>query len=112
MRYPDYAVTCVRPLLGGFLLIALLLLLCPPQAGLGQVSDGSAPAADLVGAYFGQATPGTIPTVFAPGIVSIPSYHEHSSPVFSQDGREVYWSAQCLDVGAGSMLQFGRLVEN
>ena len=99
MRYPDDAVRCVRTLLGGSLVIALLLLLCPPQAGLGRVSDGPAPAAGLEGAYFGQATPGRIPTVFAPGIVSIPTYHEHSSPAFSQDGTEVYWSAQCLYEG-------------
>jgi Tol biopolymer transport system component len=33
------------------------------------------------------------PEVFAPGIISRPDYHEHSSPAFSPDGSEVYWSA-------------------
>jgi len=36
------------------------------------------------------------PEVFASGIVSRSDYHEHSSPAFSPDGKEVYWSAYCV----------------
>ena len=39
----------------------------------------------------GQTPPGSTPRVFAPGIVST-DHHEHSSPTFSPDGKEAYWS--------------------
>jgi hypothetical protein len=45
----------------------------------------------LKGPYLGQKPPGMIPKIFAPDIVST-GHHEHSSPAFSADGREVYWS--------------------
>ena len=45
----------------------------------------------LTGPYLGQKPPGMTPEIFAPGIITT-EYHEHSSPVFSPDGREVYWS--------------------
>ena len=41
--------------------------------------------------YLGQTPPGDTPKVFAPGIVSTKSL-EHSSPTFSPDGTEIYWS--------------------
>ena len=41
--------------------------------------------------YLGQVPPGTTPELFAPGIVTT-GHHEHSSPTFSPDGREMYWS--------------------
>jgi Tol biopolymer transport system component len=50
----------------------------------------------LKGPYLGQNPPGITPEVFAPGIVSRSDYHEHSSPAFSPDGKEVYWSAYCV----------------
>ena len=53
----------------------------------------------LTGRYLGQKPPGLIPEIFAPGIVSKSDYHEHSSPTFSSDGKEVYWSAQCMYEG-------------
>jgi len=43
------------------------------------------------GPYLGQPPPNTTPSLFAPGIVTT-GYHEHSSPAFSPDGSEVYWS--------------------
>ena len=43
------------------------------------------------GAYLGQKPPGKIPEIFAPGVITT-EYHEHSSPAFSLDGSEVYWS--------------------
>ena len=45
----------------------------------------------LKGPYLGQKPPGMKPKIFAPGILST-GHHEHSSPAFSADGREVYWS--------------------
>lgn len=45
----------------------------------------------LKGPYLGQKPPGMTPELFAPGIITT-EYHEHSSPAFSKDGKEVYWS--------------------
>ena len=45
----------------------------------------------LKGPYLGQKPPGMTPEVFAPGIITT-YYHEHSSPAFSPDEKEVYWS--------------------
>ncbi|MGD2035937.1 MAG: hypothetical protein PVF73_12820, partial [Bacteroidales bacterium] len=46
---------------------------------------------DLYGDYLEQIPPGDTPVVFAPSIVSTEK-HEHSSPAFSRDGQEIYWS--------------------
>ena len=43
--------------------------------------------------YLGQDPPGREPVLFAPGIVST-EHREHGIPVFSPDGREVYFSRQ------------------
>jgi len=45
----------------------------------------------LKGLYLGQKPPGMTPVIFAPGVITT-GYHEHSSPAFSPDGDEVYWS--------------------
>lgn len=50
----------------------------------------------LAGPYLGQKPPDTTAALFAPGYVST-KYFEHSSPTFSPDGREVYWSVQESD---------------
>lgn len=47
----------------------------------------------LKGPYLGQETPREEPMIFAKGIVSIEG-SEHSPPVFSNDGKEVFWSAE------------------
>ena len=57
-----------------------MLACCAQQNGF--------PTRDL---YLSQKTPGDSPELFAPGIVST-HHHEHSSPAFSPDGSEVYWS--------------------
>jgi len=44
----------------------------------------------LVGPYFGQEPPGLTPEVFAPGIVTT-NLHDDGSPIFTPDGREVYF---------------------
>lgn len=43
----------------------------------------------LKGPYLGQKPPGVSPEIFAPGIISI-DIMNHSTPVFSPDGKEVY----------------------
>ncbi len=48
------------------------------------------PARPLTGAYLGQTPPGTTPTIFAPGVVSRPSFTEWSG-TFSPDGTEYYF---------------------
>lgn len=48
----------------------------------------------LTGPYLGQKPPGKIPEIFAPGVISLPEYFEHSAAVFTPDGKEVYWSAK------------------
>jgi Tol biopolymer transport system component len=53
-------------------------------------SHQDGPAA-LGGAYLGQEQPGVAPELFAPGVITT-AFHEHSSPAFSPDGNEVYWS--------------------
>lgn len=39
--------------------------------------------------YFGQKPPGLIPELFAPDIIN---HLAHSSPSFTPDGKEIYWS--------------------
>ncbi len=45
---------------------------------------------DLHGDYLGQTPPGDTPVVFARGLVSTDDL-EHSAPMFSPDGNEVFW---------------------
>lgn len=45
----------------------------------------------LTGPYLGQKPPGMTPEIFAERIITT-EFHEHSSPAFSLDGKEVYWS--------------------
>ena len=60
----------------------------------------------LKGPYLGQKSPGMTPEVFAPGIISKPDYHEHSSLSFTKDREEIYWSAQCLYEGESNQRIF------
>jgi Tol biopolymer transport system component len=46
----------------------------------------------LEGPYFGQKTPGLIPEIFAPGIISLNGRYEHGVS-FSPDLHEIYFSA-------------------
>jgi ankyrin repeat protein len=54
----------------------------------------------LTGAYLGQPPPGRTPTEFAVGIVG-GHFNVHSSPAFSPDGRELYWSESIPPRGTG-----------
>lgn len=67
-------------------LIFLLLILC--KITVAQQATTEFPK--LTGPYLGQKPPGMEPELFAPGIVSTGN-HEHSSPVFTPDLKEMYW---------------------
>jgi len=45
----------------------------------------------LEGPYLGQSPPSDTAMLFAPGIVTT-AHHEHSSAIFSPDGKELFWS--------------------
>jgi len=73
---------------------------CADEAGFREIVDelGRKGAArtpprfpDLTGPYLGQKKPGRAPEIFAPGIIST-IFVEHSPPVFSPNGTELYWS--------------------
>ncbi len=49
---------------------------------------------NLYGDYFGEPDPGETPRRFCPDFFSV---ELHSPPVFSSDGREVYWSLMGSD---------------
>ncbi len=53
---------------------------------------------NLTGPYLGQKPPGLIAQLFAPGVVST-EHFEHSSPVFTPDLKELYWSTQLEENG-------------
>jgi hypothetical protein len=65
--------------LGGVILVAL--------AGCG----GGDRIVDQPELFFGRTPPGTIPEVFAPGVVSGSGQRLHGALAFSPDLREVYW---------------------
>ena len=56
----------------------------------------------LRGPYLGQAPPEGTPELFAPGVISTPR-GVHTTPVFSPDGNEVYWTD--LELGTLFMQQ-------
>jgi len=64
----------------------------------------------LSGEYLGQEPPGTTPGLFAPGIVSTIRF-EHSSPVFSPDGKEVFWTTS-FDSNPIGRIMYMRLVDD
>ena len=47
----------------------------------------------LKGDYLGQTPPGDVPSIFAPGIISVDSTVEHGYPSFSPDGNTVFWQS-------------------
>ena len=68
-------------------MFALIVFPCKAQTGDFPVVKGP---------YLGQKPPGTVPEMFAPGIISVDENFEHSAAVFSPDGQEVFW---CTNVG-------------
>jgi Tol biopolymer transport system component len=55
-----------------------------------------APAAEVRGPYFGQKPPGKTPTLFAPGIISVPKFSV-IRVTFSPDGNECYFTRSSLN---------------
>lgn len=54
-------------------------------------SDSTIDTPSIEAKYFNQTPPGMTPKIFAPGILST-IYHEHSSPVYSPDGKEIFYT--------------------
>ena len=48
---------------------------------------------ELTGPYLGQKPPGEKPELFAPGIISVEANFEHSTAVFSPDGKYLFYSS-------------------
>lgn len=59
------------------------------------------------GAYFGLKNPGSIPELFAPGIVSNPDW-EHSPPTFALNHDMVLW-AEVPELGGGTRLMYSEV---
>jgi hypothetical protein len=85
-----------------------LFTMCQGQEKIEDKSDFPV----LKGKYLGQKPPGLTPEIFAPGIVSKSDYHEHSSPFFTKNGKEVYWSAQCIYEGESNQRIFFMKLED
>lgn len=54
------------------------------------MSSGCGDASHPSGPYLGQSPPGSVPEVFAPGLVST-GYHEDGGPAFTPDLKEIYF---------------------
>ncbi len=74
-------------------IFALAAILLPGTLVFGQAEPKGFPI--LKGPFLGQTPPGTMPEMFAPGIVSTDRV-EHGTVVFSPDGDEVFW-ATCFN---------------
>src|SRR5512135_965831 len=69
----------------------LLFFLLVATFALSFAQQGPKESTKLSGTYLGQPPPGDKAELFAPGVVSS-EYFEHSSPVFTPDLKEIYWS--------------------
>ncbi len=81
-----------KPATDFVIFLSAVVLLC-------SCGTASPPAAPTEGSaeYFGMATPGLSPQAFAPGILPPQGALMHSSPAFSPDGTEVYFSVYFPD---------------
>ena len=82
-----------------FLLMMVLFLVvgCTVKESDSPSNDnnqGDIDFTNLTGEYLGQTPPGSIPVLFAPGVISVDDHFEHSGAVFSPDKTEVYWAAK------------------
>jgi len=71
---------------------------CSSTRGQGETIEGAV-FPELAGPYLGQRPAGTMPVLFAPGIVST-DLHDDASPAFTPDGKEVFF--RCI--GNGQMI--------
>jgi hypothetical protein len=60
-------------------------------AGSPRAQEGATDFPALKGPYFGQKPPGDEPLLFAPGIISLEGVMVHDTPVFSPNGKQIYW---------------------
>jgi hypothetical protein len=72
--------------------LILIALISTPGAGQSSLHAEVAAPALPDGPYFGQTDPGMTPTIFAPGLISLPSRRE-TKIAFSPDGREAFIGA-------------------
>jgi hypothetical protein len=82
---------------------------CGGQAD-NSVDDERSEYLDLTGPYLGQEPPGLEAKLFGPGLIST-GLHDDGSPVFSPDGREVWFRKWALPhdiVGYCRMVEDGR----
>ena len=64
----------------------------------------------LKGDYLGQQYPGFKPLIFSPGIITSINW-DHGVPVFSKDGKEVYWSFATYK-GLEGCIQYMKKIKN
>jgi Tol biopolymer transport system component len=78
-----------------FCVLIFSLLICSCSADISQLIEAtqSTTNADFLteGTYFGEEPPGVEPVKFGVGFLN---GHYHSSPVFSPDGRNVWWAGE------------------
>ncbi len=74
------------------LIIGIMLISCSQnnESQLNPQNQNLKEFTELSGPYLGQKPPGMIPELFAPGFIST-GFREHTSPVFSPDGKEVFF---------------------
>jgi len=72
-----------------YLIVAVLFF----AAGSKPAQEKAADFPVLKGPYFGQLVPEDKPLLFANGIISLEGVMVQDTPVFSPDGKEIYWGA-------------------
>ena len=68
-------------------------------------SKSTVSSQSLSGKYLGQEPPVMKAEIFAQGIISTDSF-EHSSPNFSPDGNEIYWTQLTAEHGSEAIVKF------
>jgi hypothetical protein len=76
-----------------------------------RAQEGNTNFPVLKGPYFGQQIPEVEPLLFAPGIISFEGVMIHDTPVFSPDGKEIYWGEFSTNPNHTS-IKYSRLVNN
>jgi len=77
-------------------LISFILII-----GISQAQEKISDFPVLKGPYIGQKPPGTIPEIFAPGIIS--TRHYENSITFSPDGNEIFYAMASPAAGRGNL---------
>ncbi|MEW6194962.1 MAG: proline iminopeptidase-family hydrolase [Bacteroidota bacterium] len=72
-----------------------------------ELYNNKSPKQNLHGKYLGEELPGGKPILFASGVVST-SFFEHSSPEFSNDGNEVFWTVIPGAPGSEAIVKYSK----